>query len=167
MNNKEKETIEKLVDAVEMLISANKEQARQIEIQNKELNLKIEKKNLPITLEEGILQNINQNIAASLSKILAEDYNSPLKPIIKAVVEKNNVQITSLVEAALKGVVEDNVTLKDELERDFSKKIARSIISTGDGVIEKIMNSLKQNQLFRSELTVLVSRLVRKFKVEE
>lgn len=155
--------LERMSRQVQEVIKQNLEFKIKIEEKDKELQEKIDKKNLPITLEEAVFQSVQINIKETFKNYMEKTYNNPLHKIMDEVIEKNNDSFKELIENSIIKSIEDVDKMSEELDKEFTKKIARSIISGGDSLIEKTVNNLKQDQKFRAELLLAVGSLVDKF----
>lgn len=164
MNAKEKTEIEELKEYILKLSNENKEFKTMLVEKDKLLNEKIDKKNLPISLEEAILQSVQINIKDVFDKYMQITYNNPIHKIIEEVILRNKEVLGIKIEESILNSIQNKDNLKEEIEGEFVKKLAKSIISAGDSMIEKSMNSLKQDHKFKAELLLAVSNVVSSFK---
>ena len=160
MTQKEKEIIEGLVDTVNYL-------RRDIEHFKEGVTKKTDfLKSLPVNLERQIVDSMNVSISQSINKILVDDYNSPLKLLINKVVMEYETSIKDTMSKILKQSIEKE-ELEGELKKALIQKISRSIINGIDGGVDKVVNQLKNDPIFKSELLLAVNNIVTRFNKKE
>jgi len=157
MNTKEQKTIEDLFELI-----------KQLKIQNENLNLKfqnlekqVEQNHLPLNLEKQIEHSLNDVLIESFKKSLT-GYNSPLDKYANNIISKYQNSIESTFDKIVSEGINTNefqIVCKEEL----LKKIAKTIISGIDGSVDKVINQIKQDSVFRSKLTLFVNNLVSEF----
>ena len=104
-------------------------------------------------------------VDASLTKAMHEaltGYNSPLTKYAHNVVEKYKFQIESVFDEVVKEAIGTN-EFKQRVREVMLHKIAKTMISGIDGSIDKTITAMKQDQVFRSRLTLSVNTLVDEF----
>lgn len=158
MTNKEQQTIESLLKAVQDLKAENAKFREDVRLQLETINTKTEKKHVPITLEQDILRTAQIAMNDSIQKVLTE-YNSPLKKLVEAVVSENSEYLKDLISHSFNSVIRTE-DFKNSIINAFSHKVARNIISNNDGLFDKVSNELKQDAIFKSKMALAVSNVV-------
>lgn len=155
----------KSIMEVQRIIGDIKEQNRlfredtqkQIEL----LSNKVEQKHLPLNLENEVVMTIQKSLAEGLSKALT-GYNSPLELYANNVVSKYQSSIENIFnEVVQHGIASDE--FKQKVREVLLHKIAKTVTSGIDGSIDKTVNLMKQDAIFRSKLTLAVNGLVSEF----
>ncbi len=118
----------------------------------------VDKKHLPITLEQNILSSAQQAIDFAIKESLSR-HDSPLMKLVKSVVEENSVEFKSLINDSFLVVIRTE-EFKVSIMEAFRHKIAKIVVNNTDGLLDKVANELKQDSVFKSKLTLLVSGLV-------
>lgn len=153
-----KESIDKLHEICTSLIRQNQEFKVQTTELVQSIKEKADQKHTPIQLESDILQATQKAVTDAIEKTLSS-YGSPLQKLIVEVVESHSIQLKQIISDSFNLVIQ-----KDEFKKSiinaFSHKVARTIISNNEGLFDKVSNQLKQDQVFRSKLTLAVSNVV-------
>lgn len=158
MTAKEQQTINDLLKAISDLRNENAKFREDVKLQIETINIKTEKKHMPIMLENDILKTAQNAIQISIEKALT-DYNSPLKKLIESVISENNEFLKQLISDSFNTVIRTN-DFKASIINAFSHKVARSIISNNDGLFDKVSNELKQDNIFKAKMSIAVSNVV-------
>ena len=158
MTTKEQQTIDHLFKAVQDLRTENAKFREDVKLQVEAINTKTEKKHVPITLEQDILQTAQIAMNESIQKVLT-DYNSPLKKLVEVVVSENSTFLKQLISESFNTVIRTD-DFKNSIINAFSHKVTRSIISNNDGLFDKVSNELKQDAIFKSKMALAVSNVV-------
>ncbi len=79
--------------------------------------------------------------------------------LVKSVVEENSVEFKSLINDSFLVVIRTE-EFKVSIMEAFRHKIAKIVVNNTDGLLDKVANELKQDSVFKSKLTLLVSGLV-------
>ena len=164
MTAQEQKTIDTLLKAVQDLRSENSKFREDIKFQVDSINAKIEKKHLPITLEQDILRTAQVAMNESIQKVLTE-YNSPLKKLTEQVVLENSSFLKELISDSFNSVIRTD-DFKKSIVSAFSHKVARNIISNNDGLFDKVSNDLKQDAIFKSKMSLAVSNVIEECLIE-
>ena len=158
MNAKEQETVNQLLNLARELREENRMFRNDITILVNELSSKTDKKFVPITLEQDILQiaqsSINEAIKANLT-----GYSSPLTLLVKSVVEEHSTQLREIISSSFNSVISKD-DFKQSIVSAFAHKVSRSIISNNDGLFDKVANELKQDAIFKSKMSLAVANVV-------
>jgi len=158
MTLKEEQSIEKLLKVVSDLISENAKSKKETLELIEKINSKTDKKHLPITLEQDILQVTQQSIQLSIKDVLTK-YDSPLGKLVKSVIEENSTELKSLISDSFTKVIRTD-DFKKSIVNAFSHKVSRTIISNNDGLFEKVSNELKQDSIFKAKMSLAVANVV-------
>ncbi|MCK9415684.1 hypothetical protein M0Q97_03375 [Candidatus Dojkabacteria bacterium] len=158
MKLKEQETVNELLNVINILRTENEKFREDVKLQVDAINTKTEKKHIPIALEQDILRTAQLAINDSIQKVLTE-YNSPLKKLVNEVVNENTIFLKQLISDSFNIVIRSE-DFKISIINAFSHKIARNIISNNDGLFDKVSNELKKDALFKSKMVLAVGNVV-------
>lgn len=158
MNKEEQKSVDKLYELCTSLIRQNQEFKVQTTELVQSLKEKVDQKHTPIQLESDILQATQKAVVDSIDKCLS-GYGSPLQKLIVEVVESHSIQLKQIISDSFNLVIQKD-EFKQSIINAFSHKVARTIISNNEGLFDKVSNQLKQDQVFRSKLTIAVSNVV-------
>lgn len=86
-------------------------------------------------------------------------YNSPLDPMINAVVEKRGDLIRTLVDDAFTDALSGQ--LREGLRTALAHKLAKILVSKMEGEIEKRVNDLRSNPTTRATITLAVENAIK------
>jgi hemoglobin-like flavoprotein len=161
MTTKEQQTIDSLYKVVNELRVENNRFREDITNQTQVLSDKIEKKHVPMDLENEIMDVVDKSLTKAMEAALT-GYNSPLTKYAHNVVAKYQTEI----EAVFNAVVSEGIKteqFKERVREVLLHKIAKTIISGIDGSVDKTVNLMKQDAIFRSKLTLSVNTIVEEF----
>ena len=158
MTASEQKTIDNLLKVVQELRTENAKFREDVKLQVDSINSKIDKKHLPIYLEQDILQVAQQSISDAIKSVLS-GYNSPLSKLIHSVVDENSQSLRTIISDSFTQVI-GKEEFKQSIVNAFSHKVARSIISNNDGLFDKVSNELKRDAVFKSRMAIAVSNVV-------
>ncbi len=158
MNKKETEAIDQLTS----LISSFKESCTSLissfNGRLQALEVKTDKKYEPINLEKQILSSATNGIEAAIKSTLV-GYNNPLNNLVLSVVNDNSSFLRQIISDSFTEVIRKE-EFKQSIINAFSHKVARTIISNNDRLFDKVSNELKQDQIFKSKMTLAVAAVV-------
>lgn len=158
MTNTEQKSLDALLNLVRDLKTENSKFREDIKSQISAIDNKVNKKHLPITLEEDVLRIAQIAMNESIQKVLTE-YSSPLKKLVEVVISENTIFLKELISNCFNSVIKTE-DFKNSILNAFSHKVARSIISNNDGLFDKVSNELKQDAIFKSKMALAVSKVV-------
>lgn len=158
MTTKEQQTIDSLLQSVRDLREENRMFRNDITELVTAINGKTEKKFVPITLEQDILQATQGAIHDSIKSVLS-GYNSPLSKLVTSVVDENSTQLRGIISDSFNAVI-NTAEFKQSIVSAFSHKVARTIISNNDGLFDKVSNELKQDVQFKTKMQQAVINVV-------
>ncbi len=158
MTTKEQQTIDTLLKTVQDLKTENTAFRNDVKMQIESINTKVEKKHLPITLEQDILSTAQIAMQDSIKTALV-GYNSPLNKLVLSVVDENSKELRNIISDSFTQVIK-TTEFKESIVNAFSHKVARTIISNNDGLFDKVSNELKQDAVFKAKMAMAVSNVV-------
>lgn len=158
MTAKELSAIERLLDSVSKLREENNKFREDVKNQVSVLKSQVEKKHVPLNLEQSILNNVQLSIGEAILKSMT-GYDSPLLKLTKEVVESRSPELRAIIGESFNQVIETG-NFKAAIVDAFSHKVARTIISNNDGLFDKVANELKNDNVFRSKMTLAVANVV-------
>lgn len=162
MTTAEQKIIQQVAELMQQIRVENNNFRNDIASQIQAINAKVDKKHLPLTLEQDVLSAVNGAIAKGMADALSNSYNSPLVQYAKNVVENYKGEI----EAIFNKVVDEGIRtdeFKSRVREVLLNKIAKTVISGIDGSVDKTINLMKQDAVFRSKLTLAVNGVVNDF----
>jgi hypothetical protein len=165
MTAAEEKKIKELHTLLTNITEENKKHREDINLLVKVLNDKLDKKFLPVSLEENILQSAQQAIHKSIGDSLS-GYNSPLSKLVSQVITEHESQLKSIVNSAFLEVINE-ADFRKSILQGFIHKVAKNIVNSGDGLMDKVTNDLKQSPQFRAQATLLISNLVMEMSKNE
>lgn len=161
MTTAEQKSIEQVRDLIRDLKEANRVYIENVDKQIQLISNKVEQKHLPLNLENEVVLTVQKSLSEGLAKALT-GYNSPLEQYAKNVVSKYQADIEKLFNEVVEaGINSDEFKLK--VREVLLHKIAKTVTSGIDGSIDKTVNLMKQDSIFRSKLTLSVNGLVAEF----
>ena len=110
--------------------------------------------------EREILNGLNDGIQKSIKDQMG-GYNSPLTKMIESVMNNNRDSIMEKMDAALKSVIE-NPDFKAALVDEFNRKVAKTLLSGLEGLVEKAANSFKQDPTIRAKMVMAIQSIIEK-----
>jgi hypothetical protein len=158
MTDKEQKTIDQLYKLVADIKLENKVLTQEIAKVIDSMNEKVEKKHMPITLEQDILSTVQASMQKAIQESLTQ-YNSPLVKLVTEVVNANSKELKEIIASSFNEVIKLD-DFKSAIKTGFSHKIARTIISNNDGLFDKVSNDLKQDSVFKSKMALAVANVV-------
>jgi len=164
MTTKEEKVIKELLQSVRDMREENRVFRNDVTTLVNEYTEKVDKKQLPLTLEQDILKASQTAIAESI-KIVLSGYNSPLSKLITEVVQGSNSELRGIISSSFNQVIKKD-EFKQSIISAFSHKVSRSIISNNDGLFDKVSNDLKQDAIFKSKMALAVSKVVEEVLLE-
>lgn len=161
MTAREQQNIDNINQAIKELREENKVFKEATLILVNSLKEKVENKHVPLSLEQSIIQASQGAIQKAINDTLG-GYNSPLQKYITVSIEKYDKKIIQLLEESFAEEIG-----KDEFKRlakeELLHKVVKSIISGIDGSVDKVVNQLKQDSVFRSKLVLFTNNLIEEF----
>jgi hypothetical protein len=161
MTNNEQKSINEVYALMSKIREENQKFREDINLQVTSTNKQVAEKHIPIVLENEINNAINSSITKALTDSLG-GYGSPLTKYAQNVVAKHQVQIEGIFDSVIQDAI-GTAEFKQRVREVLLNKIAKVMISGVDGTIDKTINLMKQDAIFRSRLTLSVNALVDEF----
>lgn len=162
MTNSEQKTIDSLYKSVQDLRSENLKFREDVKMQVEAIAGRVEQKHIPVSLEDEIVLATKNAMSDAIKKALSDGYNSPLTKYANNVIAKYQTSIESIFDKIIQeGIASDE--FKVRVREVLLQKIAKTVISGIDGSVDKTINLMKQDAIFRSRLTLSVNGLVDEF----
>jgi len=165
MTNQEQKTVDNLLQVVRDLKEENRMFRNDITELVTTINNKTDKKFVPITLEQDILQTAQSAINESIKTALT-GYQSPLAKLVTSVVDENSVQLRGIISDSFNSVISTE-EFKQSIVSAFSHKVAKTIISNNDGLFDRVSNELKQDVQFKIKMQQAVVSVVNECLIGE
>lgn len=158
MTSTEQKIIKELYDTMISIKNENKELVDKLNKTITEINNKVDKKHIPITLEQDILQTVQSSMQKAIQEALT-GYGNPLSKLVTKVVDDNSVELKSVIAESFNETIKLD-EFKKSIKDGFSHKIARTIINNNDGLFDKVGNQLKQDPIFKSKMALAIDKVV-------
>lgn len=159
MTKSEEQALTRLSETVRKIGESYMEFTKNITSQVEDLSAKVEKKHLPLYHEQDILRTAQTAIASAIEQALKNDYQSPVKKLVASVVEENETELRTLISDSFTQVIR-TADFKQSIVNAFSHKVARSIISSNDGLFDTVSNELKKDAVFKAKMSIAVANVV-------
>lgn len=161
MTNKEQQTVDQLCKIITDQRASFQEFKQAMELKVASLEKQVEQKHIPLSLESEVVNAAQNAITTALAAAMT-GYGSPLAKYATNVVAKYQNSLEAIFDDAVRdGIKTDE--FKQRVREVMITKIAKTMISGVDGSIDKTINLMKQDQVFRSRLTLSVNTLVEEF----
>lgn len=161
MTTKEQQTVDQLYKIITEQRAGFQEFKQAMELKVASLEKQVEQKHIPLSLETEVVNAAQNAITTALSAAMT-GYGSPLTKYATNVVAKYQNSLEAIFDDAVReGIKTDE--FKARVREVMITKIAKTMISGVDGSIDKTINLMKQDQVFRSRLTLSVNALVEEF----
>ena len=161
MTNTEQKTVNDLHKIAIDLRLSNEALRQEFDKRLKEVENKVEQKHIPLNLESEVVRSVQSSIQKSFNDALG-GYNSPLQKYAINVVAKYQSSIESVFDEVVQESIKTD-EFKQRVREVLLHKIAKTMISGIDGSVDKVINQMKQDTVFRSRLTLSVNSLVDEF----
>lgn len=161
MTTKEQQTVDQLCKIITDQRAGFQEFKQAMELKLASLEKQVEQKHMPLSLETEVVNAAQNAITTALATAMT-GYGSPLTKYATNVVAKYQNSLEAIFDDAVReGIKTDE--FKARVRDVMITKIAKTMISGVDGSIDKTINLMKQDQVFRSRLTLSVNTLVEEF----
>ncbi len=110
-------------------------------------------------MEQEIMDQVRKAIGQSIAQTLA-GYDSPLKKVVEKVMKDHSAEIHELVGSAVASLL-DSSDFKTSLQDAMRHKLAKTLVGKMDGAIEKQVNELRGNPVFRARLTTAIDDILK------
>lgn len=113
-------------------------------------------------LESQLLKAARDAISIAVQNELV-GYNKPLSRLCNQVIEQHKAEITSLLDKEIASLITSN-DFCCEIRTALQSKMARLIVNTLGGELEKRVNDLKSNPVTRAKITLALNQMVSELK---
>jgi hypothetical protein len=161
MTREEQKSVDRVYELLSDIKKSNELYRELVTNKVNELEGVVQKKHVPLQMEDEIMKAVDASLTKALHEALT-GYNSPLTKYAHNVVTKYQSQIEALFDNVVKEGIQTE-EFKNRVREVLLNKIAKTMISGVDGSIDKTINLMKQDQVFRSRLTLCVNNLVDEF----
>jgi hypothetical protein len=161
MTLSEQKSIDSLRQLVGELRTENNKFREDVTNQVRSIGEAVERKHVPLSLETEVIKSLNSAVQIAFTSALA-GYNSPLQKYVINVVEKYQESIEATFDVVLSEAIQ-TAEFKERVREVLLHKVAKTMISGIDGSVDKTVNQMKQDAIFRSRLTLAVNGLVNEF----
>lgn len=161
MTTSEQKALDELREIARNLRDASSKLREEVDLRIKSLETKVDQKHLPLSLEHETISAIQGSITKAMHEALG-GYNSPLQKYAVNVVQKYQTAIESVFDEVVSEAIKTD-EFKERVREVLLHKIAKTMISGIDGSVDKTINQMKQDAVFRSRLTLTVNSLVEEF----
>lgn len=161
MTTTEQKTVNDLYKIASDLRDANNKLRDEVEQRIKNIENKVEQKHIPLMLEDEVQKAVHSSIQKAFNDALG-GYNSPLQKYALNVVAKYQTNIENVFDEVVKEAIKTD-EFKQRVREVLLHKIAKTMISGIEGSVDKTINQMKQDSVFRSRLTLSVNSLVDEF----
>lgn len=110
------------------------------------------------TLEQQIVNQINETFAEAVGKRLQSDYNGPFGKIIERAVAAKEAELLQLVADAISEVTTGSI--REQIKVAAAHKIARVLVSKMEGEIEKRANDFRADPATRARITLAIEAAI-------
>lgn len=164
MDSKERQVVDRLERNVGTVIDQNRQFQTEVLSMVTALKEKVEQKHVPINLERDILSVLQQALQDSIKKTLT-DYGSPLPKYVSLVMSRHEKSISDILDAALTEAFSKEEFIAS-VKESIAHKAARTLVSVGEGALDKSVNELKQSPAFKAKAVLMLTELAKEFIVE-
>ena len=112
-------------------------------------------------LEFQVLRATKEAIHTAVQNELV-GYNKPLSRLCNQVIERHSTEITSLLDKEITSLISSD-DFRCELRDALRSKVAKLMVSTIGGELEKRVNDLKSNPVMRAKITLALNQMVSEF----
>ena len=165
MTTKEQQTVDQLLKIITDQRASFQEFKQAMELKVTSLERLVEQKHMPLSLEIEVVNAAQKAVSSALSSAMT-GYGSPLIKYATNVVTKYQSSLEAIFDDAVReGIATDE--FKVRVREVMLSKIAKTMISGVDGSIDKTINLMKQDAVFRSRLILAVNTLVDEFLIQK
>jgi len=111
------------------------------------------------TLEKHLVDSAKQAMNDAINEALTK-YNSPLVDICNEVIKEHREELKELLDIAVCRVIEKD-EFKADIQEALQKKIARLLVSSNDGVVEKEFQKYKSDPVIKAKMLLFVEKILR------
>lgn len=158
MTSEERKLFAELRETIRELRESNAEFKEGMVARLEATEKKVEQKHVPLVLEDKIVEAVEANISKALADSLT-GYQSPLHQYALNVIKRYQDEIETIFnEVVAEGIKSPD--FKQRVREVLLHKIAKTVSQGIDGTVDKTVNLMKQDQVFRSKLTLAINTVV-------
>lgn len=158
MTKDEKKEFQELKDLTRELVEQNKKLHNTVEVFSKaQLD-----KNLPLSLENNVVNTVNDSIREAMKKVIVDSYNSPLKGYANSVILSYEKDIIQKMSDILESEINTD-EFNEEFKSVIKQKLIRTVISSVDSNIKNKLDKLNKDEVFRSKVTLMLNNLINEY----
>lgn len=109
-------------------------------------------------LEFQVLRTTKEAIHTAVRNELV-GYNKPLSKLCNRVIEQHETEFASIYDGAITALISSD-DFRSELRDAIKSKMAKLMVSTIGGELEKRVNDLKSNPVMRAKITLALNQMV-------
>ena len=109
-------------------------------------------------LEKQMMQVAKNGIYKAIDEALT-GYNSPMHKLAIQVIDDNSKDLYNLINTEVVGLLDSEI-FKEELKLSMNKKLAKVLVGSMGGEMEKQVNKLKSDPLTRSRIMIAIEKIV-------
>ena len=158
MTKAEEKELQRIYEILKTMSKENESFKTTVAEQVAKIDRKVEIQYTPVNMEKSILKASQEAVYGSIIKALG-DYNSPLTKLVAVVINENTTFLKEMISDAFNSVIRTE-DFKKSIVDGFSHKVARTIVSNNEGLFDKVSNDLKQDNVFKSKMTLAVANVV-------
>lgn len=87
-------------------------------------------------------------------------WNSPLNTVIDSVVDGKTEELRGIVSRALDLVVK-NKTFEKQIQEEFTRKVAKSLVGKLEGAVEKAVDKIRQDETLRARMILAIEKIIK------
>lgn len=112
-----------------------------------------------MTLEQQIVNQINDSLRDAIKNTLSAQWNSPLGKLISEAVDSHSPEIKKVVSDAL-GEFANSDTFRATLKEEMNHKLAKSCVSLLESQVDKSLESIKRDPLIRAKMVLALEKII-------
>jgi len=113
-----------------------------------------------MNFEQEIMNAVTDGIKKTISERMS-GYNTPMEKMVASVMEKNSKSIIEKMDNALKSVI-DNPEFEAVLKEEFNRKVAKTLLSSLEGAVEKSANAFKSDPTLKAKMVIAIQEIINK-----
>lgn len=110
-------------------------------------------------LEKEIVKQVKASIADWISKMLVDQYNSPLRQLVSDVFAEQRSNVEKIMQSVL-GEVLNSKEFKVTVKEEFQRKIAKNLVGYLEWTVEKAANELKANPIMKAKMILAIENII-------
>lgn len=120
-----------------------------------------------LDLDKVVIGEIKSAVSDSVRKLLGDNYNSPLKPIITRCFATYSADIEKYLKESIDAVMLDQEFIK-AMKEGMKRKIAKEIVNTfGEGIFKQSIEKLKADPTLKARCIIAIERIIEQVEAEK